>query len=98
MLPDAIGSPAEVRNSCPSPVAAEALDVVAHSLGGALSEADPAVVLVLGLAHQHAPSLPVHVFHPDGDALRDAHPGVEQEEDQGVIAASGEIGPVEAAE
>ena len=50
------------------------------------------------LAHQHPPSLPVHVFQPDRDALRDAHPGVEQEEDQGVVAASGKVGLVEAAE
>ena len=77
---------------------AEAVDVVAESLGGALSEADPAVVLVLRLSHQHPPSLPVHVVEPDRDALRDADPAVEQEEDQGVVATSGEVGPIEAAD
>ena len=43
------------------PVAAEAVDVAVHRSRGALSEADPAIVLVLGLADQRASALPVHV-------------------------------------
>ena len=55
-------------------------------------------MLVLGLPDQRTLPLPIHVIEADGDALGDANPAVEQKENQGVVAAPGKGGTVEAVE
>ena len=51
--------------------------------------------MLLALAmHEHAPLLPLDVLQPHRETLGDPHPGVEQEEDQGVFAAALEAGTV----
>ena len=71
----------------PRRLAAEAGDVVLQRLRSALTHADVALLLALAV-DEHPPLLPVHVLQSHGETLSDSHPGVEQEEDQGVFAAA----------
>ena len=70
---------------CPRPLAAEALAVVAQRHGGALADADPALLRPFA-AHEHAPPFPVHRVEPHGDALLIPHAVVEQEVAEGRVA------------
>ncbi len=78
----------------PALLASEPSDVVAERLLGALAETDPALLLPLAMEDPHAPTLPVHVLEVSPNALGRPNAGVEQEEDQGVVAAAGVEGSV----
>ena len=75
------------QEECPGLLAAEARDVVAERVDGALADPDPALLCTLAV-DQHASPLPLDLVEPNRDALLGAHPVVEQEEQQRVVATA----------
>jgi hypothetical protein len=70
-------------------VASKASDVVAECPLGALTEADPALLLPLAMEDADAATYPVDILKASADALGRPDTGIEPEENECVVAAAG---------
>ena len=77
-----------VRASGCARLAAEARDIVAQRLVGSVAEGDHALLAALAVADVDAPGLPGHVGQGEPVQLRVAQAGIEEDQDDGPVAAA----------